>query len=210
MQTTEVNLVKELQLATRTNDNNVLALNDDALCLPLRISEFHSEKNLDAFIKNVEKLIHSSIEYRLWISYVLDVLGHNSCVLTHEKASECELQVHHHPINLYTITKCIVNDFLRQELKFNTFDISSKVIELHYQNKIGYMVLLSSLHEKFHNGFQKLPIDYVNGDYKYIISNYIIDEDQKQTIVDFCNTHICDCKIEWTKDSYPGLQEKVA
>ena len=178
MQTREINLAKELLLVTKTNDNNVLQLSDASLTLPLRVSEFHSEKNFDSFVKNVEKIIHSSLEYKLWVSYVIDVLGHNSCVLTHEKAAECELQVHHHPVNLYTITKCVVNDFLKQEHKFNTFDVACKVIELHYQNKVGYMVLLSSLHQKFHNGFQKLPIEYVNGDYRYIIDNCIIDEDQ--------------------------------
>jgi hypothetical protein len=33
----------------------------------------------------------------------------------------------------------------------------------HYQNIIGYIPLVSTLHEKFHNGFLDLPINFVQG-----------------------------------------------
>lgn len=206
----EFDLNKELTTAQDTNEDNNLRLLDSALSLPLRISCFHSEKEFDVFIKNIEYIIRRSIEYKLWVSYVTESLGHNKCVLSHEKMSECDLDVHHHPINLYTIVKSVVSDFLNREQEFSTFDISIKTIELHYQNKVGYIVLLSDLHKKFHNGFQKLPIDYVNGDYRYLLSHYNIDEEQRALIMEYCNTRISDCKIKWTKEEYPGLKEAVA
>jgi hypothetical protein len=95
---------------------------------------------------------------------------------------------------------------MRDGTRFSTFDISKAVIELHYQNKIGYMVLVSDMHKKFHNGFQNLPIDYVNGNYRHILDNYNIDEDERRSITQYCNIHVDDCKVEWTREDYPGLR----
>ena len=206
----EIDLNEEIKVDTNTNDDNTLQLVDNAFALPLKIAGFHSEKEFDVFIKSVERLVRFSIEYKLWVSYITDSLGYNKCVLTHEKMAECDLDVHHHPINLYTVTKCVINDYLNREQKFTTFEIATSVIELHYQNKIGYMVLLSDLHKKFHGGFQKLPIDYVNGDFHHLLNHFNIDEDQRRIIGEYCNTNVGDCKMDWTREDYPGLAEKIA
>ena len=202
----EFDLNAEVSVDTTTNDDGTLQLQNAPLTLPLKIVGFHSEKEQHTFIKNVERLVRTSIEYRLWVSYIMESLNQNKCVLTQEKMHECDIEVHHHPINLYTVTKAVITDFMSREVKFSTFDIASSVIDLHYQNKIGYIVLLSDLHKKFHNGFQKLPIDYVNGNYQYILGNFNIEEDERRKITDYCNTSISDCKT-WSSNDYPGLRE---
>ena len=202
----EFDLNNQISVDDSVNDDGTLQLRNSPFSLPLKIAGLHSEKELFAFIKNVERLVRSSIEYRLWVSYIMESLGQNKCTLTHEKMHECDVEVHHHPINLFTIVKSIITDFMSRELKFSTFDIAMETINLHYQNKVGYIVLISDLHKKFHNGFQKLPIEYVNGNYRYIIDNYNIDEDDRLKINEYCNTTIDDCKVDWTRESYPGLR----
>jgi len=203
----ELDLNREIAVITTTNDDNTLNLDNTPYVLPLRVASFSSEKDLDHFIKNVEKLVRCSLEYRLWVSYVTESLGHNKCALTHEKLSECGLAVHHHPIPLYFIVKMVVNMFMSLEQKFCSYDIATKVMELHFQNKIGYQILLQSIHEKFHNGFQKLPVEYCHGNYKHLLEHYTLSEDELRSITCECNTHLDDCKINWEKDNYPGLKQ---
>lgn len=207
---TVLNLNEEVQVVTETNENNMLNFSDaqnPAMNLPLRIKAFYSETDLIKFIKCVERLVRGSIEYKYWVSYITDNLGKNKCVLSHEKLNECDLDVHHHPINLFDIVKVIVNDKISKEESFNTFDIASKTIELHYQNKVGFMVLLSNLHKKYHDGFQKLPIEYVNGDYNYLLDNYNFGEDERRRIEALKEITIDQCKLGWASGDYPGLKE---
>jgi len=199
--------LSKIQKEIITNDNNVFELPDSQFNLPLRIKTFPSAKEFESFIKNSEKLVRNSIEYRLWCQYITDHLGNTHCALTKESMNECPVEIHHHPVTLYTVVKGVVNKFLSTEQEFSTFDVATKVIELHFQNKVGYVVLLSSLHSKYHSGFLNIPIEFVNGNYKYVIQNYTIEEAEYDRILKLCNVHVDDLKQGWQRDSYPGINE---
>lgn len=191
----------------KTDEDNVFTLPDSSFDLSLRISNFSSVKDFETFIKGVERLVRYSGEYKLWVKYITDHLGHSHCALTNESINECPIQVHHHPINLYTVVKGVVNDYLSRERPFASFDIATKVIELHFQNKIGYVVLLSDLHSKYHSGFLNIPIELVHGDYKYILQKYSVEENEYDKICRLCNVHAQDLKQLWSKNDYPGIKE---
>ncbi len=193
------------EVDNKTNENSTLQLSDNPFNLPLEVSSFDSDKESFKFIKNVEKLVRSSLEYREWVSYVTESLGHRECALTKENINECSLEVHHHPINLFNICNAVTTDFINKNLKFTTYAIALEVIKLHFQNKVGYMVLLSDIHEKFHNGFQNLPIDSVHGNYQYLIDNYIFDETETLKIQEYCKITLDKVSVGWSKGEYPGL-----
>jgi len=209
-------LEEENELIPIESSNNVIvAVKEETLTslnspfiLKLRMDSINSEKEFDRVIKAVEKLVRYSYEYREWVSYIVDNLGYNYCALTEEVMGECDISIHHHPINLYTVSKAIILDFLSKNQKFCTFDVAIKIIELHFQNRIGYVPLLNSLHEKYHNGFLSIPIELVHGDYKYLLQTYKIDEQEYDRILELCNVKLKDCKASWKKDQYPGLQKK--
>jgi len=203
---TEINLAEEIKVDNSTNETSLLKLRESPFCLPLKMTGFTSEKEQASFLKSTERIIRNSTEYRSWVSYVTSTLGYNVCSLTHEKLVECTLDVHHHPIALFSLVKIVTDEFIEKNREFSSFDIALRTMELHYQNKVGYTVLLSDIHSKFHNGYQKIPIEHVHGDYKYILDNFNIDDDERNLIMERSNTHIEDCKIEWSKDSYPGLK----
>lgn len=186
---------------------DTLKATNSPFILKLRIDAIHSEKDFDKLIKCVEKLVRYSYEYREWVSYIIENLGHNYCALTEEIMGECEVVMHHHPINLYTICKSIILDHLSKNQSFCTFDIATNVIELHFQNRIGYVPLLSSLHEKYHNGFLSIPIELVHGDYKHLLKNFKIDDQEYDKILELCNIKLCDCKAIWKRNEYPGIQK---
>jgi len=189
------------------NDENVFTLPDSQFELPLRVNSFPSSKDYENFVKNVERVVRYSQEYRLWVKYITEHLGHTKCALTNENINECSLEIHHHPITLYTVVKAVINDSMAKNQEFSTFDIATKVIELHFQNRVGYIVLLSDLHKKYHNGFLNLPVEIVHGEYKYILQNFSIEENEYDKVCRLCNVHLSDMKQTWKKDEYPGIQE---
>jgi hypothetical protein len=174
--------------------------------LSLRIRNFPNESDYKKFIKNCESIIRRSIEYKYWVSYIKDILQIDRCMITHERNSETTIEVHHHIPSLFVLITSIVNKNIEEDREFCTFDICQEAIQLHYQNKVGYVTLLSSMHEKFHNGCLDIPIEFVRGDYKYYIDNYrkFIDESDMEKIENRLVTNGTNCS--WTINEYPGAK----
>jgi hypothetical protein len=187
------------------NEINVFKIENAPFELALRIDSFSNEKEQISFIKAVEKMVRFSPEYKLWVGYIIDTLGQNKCEFTGEIKGECPVEVHHHPICLYTIIKTLIDKKLQNKESFCTFDISKEAIELHFQNKVGYVVMLSDLHAKYHNGYMQIPIEFVNGDYKYILTNYEIEQEEYSRILLLCGIHKEDIVQSWGNNNYPGL-----
>jgi len=170
--------------------------------LSLRISNFENEATYKKFIKNCELIVRRSLEYKEWRNYIVDVLQINECMITHERMDEVTIEVHHHVPSLYTLITALVNKCIEENLQFCTFDICQQAIELHFQNRVGYVTLLKSMHEKFHNGKLDVPISYVKGDYTYFVREYskYLDEAELETLQArlAVNEHNC----TWIRNDY--------
>ncbi len=170
--------------------------------LALRITNFENEAEYKKFVNNCKNMIRKSVEYKLWRKYIVDILGVDKCMITQEHMSQVTIDVHHHIPALATVVKAITNEKLNENKSFCTFDICTEVIELHFKNKIGYVTLIESMHEKFHNGYLSIPIELVRGDYQYFINQYSkhldeadIEEMQARLAVKHSNTN-------WSRDNY--------
>ena len=170
--------------------------------LPLKIDNFQNEADYTKFVKNCEKLVRSCLEYKEWRSYIIDVLGIHTCMITEEIMSECTVEVHHHIPSLFVLIKGIVNKHVETEERFSSFDIASKAIELHFMNKVGYVTLISSMHEKFHNGHLLIPSELVKGDYNFFITEYsrYIEEEDLETINKRISINESNCG--WKRNDY--------
>lgn len=175
--------------------------------LALRISGFESEKEYSNFIKSCMKLVRTSNEYTLWKKYIVDVLQIQNCAITLESKEECGIHIHHHMPSLFLVTKAIINKKLKEETQFSSFDIALDVIELHFTNRIGFVPLIESMHDKFHNGFLKIPMEHVNGDYKYFIDNYFqyLEDEDTNILHERLAVKLADCPQNWQKGNYPGV-----
>ena len=171
--------------------------------LSLRMGNFQSEAEYKKFVKNCEMLIRRSAEYKLWRDYIIDVLQVNSCMITHERMDEVTIEVHHHIPSLYTLVKSLVNKHIENNTEFCSFDIGIEAIELHFKNRVGYVTLLKSMHEKFHNGKLDVPIEFVKGDFQNFVKDYAkyLDETDLDTIQSRLATHESNCS--WSRDEYP-------
>ena len=173
--------------------------------LPLRIKNFENETEFIKFAKNCEKLLRGSLEYKLWRSYILDVLQVNTCAISGERMDELSVEIHHHIPDLFTLTKALINKKIEEEAAFSTFDIAQEAIKIHFDNKIGFIVLISSLHEKLHNGYLNVPVRLIRGDFNFFIANYAkyLEESELDTI----NRRLAveDSDPTWTRGAYPGF-----
>lgn len=197
----------EQPVIVKEDEEHTLTTTDGPYDLPLRIDHFGEEKAFVKFVKCVEKLVRNSSEYKYWISYIIEHLGHNVCSLTNESTIECNIEIHHHPITLFTICKGVINSRINNEKKFCSFDIATEVIELHFQNKVGYVSLLSDLHKKYHDGYLELPVEIINGNYVDLINSLPLEQDERDKIMELCSVKAKDCVANWGKDNYPGILE---
>ena len=176
--------------------------------LPLRRKGFDDDKEFSKFIHNIERLLRSSTEYKDWVRYVKDVLGYSACAITDEKAAELTIEIHHHPINLYTICKGVVTSYINKEKEFCSYDIALECINLHYKNQIGYIPLIASIHEKYHNGFLRIAIEKCHGDWRFILNTYPLDEIDVAIVSELAQVKLEDMKHEWKRGSYPGIMNE--
>jgi len=176
--------------------------------LSLRIRNFDSEASYKKFIRNCEAIIRKSMEYKLWKGYIIDVLQINECMITHEKMDEVTIEVHHHIPSLYVLISALVNKKIEEDSEFCTFEICQEAIELHYKNKIGYVTLLKSMHEKFHNGKLDIPIELVKGDFLFFLNSYAsyIDESDMETINIRRAITMSNCS--WSRDNYNVVENR--
>jgi hypothetical protein len=174
--------------------------------LSLKIRNFENEAAYKKFIRNCETLVRKCNEYSLWKNYIIDILQINSCMITHESIDQVTVEVHHHVPSLYILISSLINKKIDNDESFCSFDIAYEAIELHFKNKIGYITLLKSIHEKFHNGFLTIPISFIKGDYKYYLEHYsrYIDELDLETIQTRLAVNETNCT--WSKDEYPASQ----
>ena len=174
--------------------------------LTLRMKNFDSEASYKKFIRNCEMLVRRSVEYKLWRGYIIDVLKINKCMITQETISEVTIEVHHHVPSMYCLVQALVNKCIDANEEFCTFDICTNAIELHFKNKVGYVTLLRSMHEKFHNGALDIPIEMVKGDFRSFVSGYskFLDDEELDKIQ--YRLAINESNCTWSKDNYPAAE----
>jgi len=143
------------------------------------------------------------MEYKLWKNYIIDVLQINECMITHEKIDDVSIQAHHHVPSLYILVCALINKRIEDNEKFCSFDIAEEAIALHFQNKIGYVTLLTSMHEKFHNGKLGIPINLIKGDYRYFMNTFskYLDEADLEKLDERLAVNETNCT--WSRDNYP-------
>ena len=168
--------------------------------LSFDLEDFASEKDYKKFVNAVKTIVRRSPEYNTWVDYIKYTLGYKHCQLTSESSDDLTVDLHHHPISLQNIVEIVLNNQLAKLGHTNSLQVAREVLELHYQNNVGYVLLVRSLHEKFHNGKLAIPIDIVLGNWKFIIENYQVPDEIMQTIKRYESVKV---KPEtWTKDNY--------
>ncbi len=198
----------ESQILKSDETRHAITSDESEFELVLRRDNIEDPKQLKNFIKSCEFIIRKSPEYKDWVTYIHEALQLYKCEITGEMHVHTACDVHHHPVALYTIVKGVINKNIAEETPFSSYDICSEVIQLHYDLKVPFVVLLKSMHQKFHNGFLKIPIELVHGDLRFFIDNFreYIEDDDVDLIYERLNTTFNNCgwgrKYKWSKENY--------
>lgn len=165
-----------------TENDTLLETNND-IYLTLRRSQFTDDKEYKKFVKNVERLVRSSLEYKEWVQFVKFSLGFDYCLFSLETDEETDdIEIHHHPFTLYDIVDLVTAKFIANNKAFTTFEIALETMQLHYQLKVGFVPLSGTLHKKYHKGNLPIPREFILGDYMYLYNNYPLTDELRRKV----------------------------
>ena len=139
--------------------------------------QLNTEKDKEKFIKRIEKVVRSSMEYRDYIAFLKEYVDMSHCAffnnVENAQGSKVRIEIHHEPLTLFDIVQTVVNKYLEEGIPLNDLYISDEVMELHYTNKVGLIPLSKSIHQIIHNSNELvIPLTLVYGDYKAFLEEY--------------------------------------
>lgn len=144
----------------------------------------NTERDKEKFIKRVEKVVRSSMEYRDYVAFLKEYVNMNHCAffnnVENAQGSRVRIEIHHEPLTLFDIVKVVVNKHIDEGIPLNDLYISDEVMNLHYTNQVGLIPLSKSIHQIVHNSNEIIiPITLVFGDYKKFLDEYsdYVDDD---------------------------------
>jgi hypothetical protein len=117
--------------------------------------DFIDEQSYSKFVKEVERLVRTNPDYKVYVDYIKHVLGVDFCqVFSHvyDKV-DATIELHHGPIfSLYDICEIELQRFIMDGLRINVFRVADSVLDLHFNMKVNCVMLTKTVHEMAHNG----------------------------------------------------------
>lgn len=140
------------------------------------VKDLENEKERNILIKNIERLVRTSIEYRKYIRFLRTNMNITKCTfhpdVNVEILKKTKIEFHHYPFTLYEIVDTVIEKQSKINPIINPFDVAEEVMQLHFDLKVGLVPLSKTLHELVHSGKKFINLKYVKGNYLKFISSY--------------------------------------
>ena len=142
--------------------------------------DLDTEKQKIKFIKRIEGIVRSSMEYRDYVAYCKENMDMNSCAFLSNVVQEksrghrrISIELHHDPFTLLDIVWTVLNKYEDEGLPYNDLIIADEVLEMHYANMVGLVPLSKTMHQMVHNSDKiKIPLYMVYGQYSEFVEKY--------------------------------------
>lgn len=151
--------------------------------------EFGDDKAKVKYIKQLERLIRTSLEYKELIKFLRAEIDMTYCSYfqgVNSSMKGVKIEIHHAPFNLFELTCIVMNRFAEEENDLNPFAIAEEVMRIHYEGKVGLIPLADTVHELVHAEIPKVnvPIHFVYGDIVSFYEEYhtFMTDDHKQKL----------------------------
>jgi hypothetical protein len=135
-----------------------------------------SDRDKIKVIKNVERIVRSSQEYKHYIAFLRKEIDMTMCSyftnISKKDGAKVSIEVHHEPFTLFDITQIVLEKWINQGLKMNPILVAEEVMRIHYQGKVGLIPLSITVHDLVHNGKIFIPLQNVYGDFISFIEDY--------------------------------------
>jgi len=164
-------------ISLNKEDNVVIARKGDSKNIigSFYFTQWSEAKEVKAFIKNVEKQIRMSKEYKHYLGHLNNEIGLHSCSVFGNLSDDIDgltLEYHHYPFTLYDIVEICMNKRILNNEKFTSMDIVDEVLMLHQLNEVGLVKLSKTAHELVHAGKIFIKLESVFGDINKFIKKY--------------------------------------
>ena len=139
--------------------------------------QFRSDKDRVKFVKRIEKIVRSSLEYKDYIAFLKDNVDMTACKFFNNVDGldnrRIKIEIHHEPLTLYDIVNVVVEKWLVEGIPLNDLYIGDEVMRLHYENKVGLIPLSKTVHQLVHNSDDIIiPLPMVYGNYTAFLNEY--------------------------------------
>jgi len=132
-------------------------------------------KDFYKIVKACERMIRQSEEYKTFIFKINEILEETSCsVLGNISSGEdaVTIEIDHYPFTLFDICASVINKYIAEEKKFNSFMIAKEVMRLHFDMKVGVVPLSLTMHQLRHSGKIFINLKQVTGKYLDFAKEY--------------------------------------
>lgn len=144
------------------------------------VEKINNAKSRTKFIKRVERVVRSSMEYKDFIQYISKYMDMNRCAFFLNAGSsdggggnKLKIERHHTPLTLYDICDIVLQKFIDQGEPINDLMIAQEVLQLHYEGKVGLIPLSKAIHKVVHNtDLIKIPLWLVSDGYIDFLEEY--------------------------------------
>ena len=162
------------------------------------IYNLEDDKDYKTFIKDIERQVRQSFEYKQFIKFCRNNFGMDKCAIlknvNNEETFDIKIEIHHYPFSLYDICEIVVKkrSFYKESLEVQM--VAKEVLELHYKALVGLIPLSETAHQLVHSSRLFIPVDRVFGRYNLFVSYYkiFIDDamlDTLERIEKYTNEH---------------------
>ena len=124
------------------------------------------------FIKQIEKLIRSSDEYKEYIKFLKSKMHMDRCyvnpTIVSANGKKYSIELHHEPFTLYDLVDIEIMRREKECMGLDKFEIAETVMALHYDGLVGLIPLSKTQHELVHSSKVFIPLQHIYQDfYKY-------------------------------------------
>ena len=146
------------------------------------------DKDYEHYVKDIEKEVRRSFEYRAFIKYLRENMDMNKCSflkgVSNEETFDIKIEIHHYPFSLRDIVEIVIRKRSYYHESMELQMVAKEVMQLHYKLLIGLIPLSETVHEVTHSGRLFIPVDKVLGRYDVFLEYYepFCDPEQLETL----------------------------
>lgn len=140
------------------------------------IYNLEDDKDYDHYIKDIEKEVRKSFEYRAFIRFLRENMNMDKCSflkgVSNAETFDIKIEIHHYPFTLRDIVEIVYRKrcFYHEPLDLQM--VAKEVMILHYKLLIGLIPLSETVHQLAHAGRIFIPVDKVLGRYNLFLDYY--------------------------------------
>ena len=137
---------------------------------------FRDEKEQTKFCLGLRNFIRKSLEYKDYISFLKNTMDWKRCAILknaiNANGKRYTIEIHHEPFTLFDIIDTIVRYYIANDIPINPFAVAEKVMELHYDGRVGLINLSKTQHELVGSGQIFIPLQFIYHDYYSFYDEY--------------------------------------